>query len=166
MNIDAKHVINRVNNYYVILSLGLSVGNAHALMRFCNLNKSLVCLQSERRTLYQNSGLLNFFIILLSYMQEKIFGFSYINHMLFYRIIHTYISIYHRNMTQQLIFSKPCKIYRSRVYVNYCAILTSSQETKYKLYLQADHTNKQLSGRQLFEIRTTQHVIFISGLFF
>ena len=52
MDIDAKHVINRVNNYYVILSLGLSLCTAHVLMRFCNLNKSLVCLQSERRTSY------------------------------------------------------------------------------------------------------------------
>ena len=75
MNIDAKHVINRVHNYYVILSLGFIVCTAHVLMRFCNLNKSLVCLQSERRTSYYNSGLFNVFIILLSYMQETYLAF-------------------------------------------------------------------------------------------
>jgi hypothetical protein len=38
--------------YFVILSPGLNVYTAHVLMRFCHLNKSLVCLQSERRTSY------------------------------------------------------------------------------------------------------------------
>ena len=41
----------------MILSPGLNVCTAHVLMRFCHLNRSLVCLQSEIRTSYENEFL-------------------------------------------------------------------------------------------------------------